>query len=283
MSTAQSSFSYAVFRFVKDAKRDISIPVGVALWSEEANWLNVRLVKSNERLPRISRKSDGPFIDVFQKKLNDWLSAGQLPYGEKSVKPTSDAWWKHLQKLLIHKMRVSEPRPIDCLAPEKEIDSLFKEIVGNTLATEENARIDHMISQCLGPLLAKSLRRGEVKGFADKPVQIMRVFSGNRATVLEGVNLGLEGAAAEADALVGKLQRARANGSVHASPDKPIIAIVGYLASENGLNGEAFLKDWIEKAGSATAVDVEREGERLRLETERALDAAGPSPALRTS
>jgi hypothetical protein len=281
MSKAQPSFSYTIFRYVKDAKRDISIPVGVALWSEDADWLRVRLVKSTERLPRISRKSDVPFIEIFGQKLNGWLSAGQLPYGEVSVRPTSDAWWEHLQKLLIHKMRVSEPRPIDCLVPEREIESLFNEIVGNPSVTEENARIDHMISQCLGLALTKNLRRGELVGYAGKPVQVMRFFSGSQATVvLEGVNLGLDSAASDADALVGKLQRARANGSAHASPEKPIIAIVGYVATENGLNGEAFLKDWIEKAGDATAVDVEREAPRLRFETEKALGMAGPPPAL---
>ena len=177
---------------------------------------------------------------------------------------------------------MSEPRPIDCLAPERDIELLFKEVVGDPLLTDENVRIDHLITRSLGEALSKSLRRGEIKGYADKPVQVMRLFSGSQATViLEGVNLALESAAAEADALVGKLQRVRANGSIFPRQDKPIIAIVGYVASEEGLNGEAFLKDWIEKAGDAKALDVEREAAKLRAETERALDQAGPPPAFR--
>lgn len=281
METTRYSFSYAVFRYVKDAQRDISIPVGVALWSEDANWMDVRIVQPSERLPRISRRTDAPFIDVFERKLRDWLSSGQIPYGEASLLPTRDAWWRHLQKLLIHKIRISEPRPIDCLVPEREIESLFKEIVGDPQLTEESVRIDHMISQCLGTSLAKSLRRGEISGFANKPVQVMRFFSGSNATVvLEGVNLALENAAAEADALVGKLQRVRANDRANQTASHRVIAIVGYLASENGLNGEAFLKDWIERAGEAKALDVEREATQLRTETELAIDEAGPPPAL---
>jgi hypothetical protein len=278
---SSSTYSYSVFRFVKDARRDISIPVGVALWSEDANWYAIRLIQPNEKIPRISRTTDQPFIGIFTQKLNAWLAAQDLPYSERTLKPASDAWWAHLQKLLVHKVRVSEPRPIDCLHPERELDSLFKEIVGNPETTEENMRVDHMILHCLGPALTRSLCRGELPGYAGKPVQVMRYFSGTQATVVvEGVNLGLENAAAEADTLVGKLRRVRANGTAKPRADRPVIAIVGYLASANGLNRESFLRDWIQEAGEATVVDVEREASQLREATKRALDQAGPPPAL---
>jgi len=274
---SSSTFSYAVFRYMKDAKREIAVPIGVALWSEDANWVGVRLINSDQKVPRISRKGDFPFIGVFERKLDSWLAGRHLPYQDQPVSPASDAWWKHLQKLLIHKTRISDPRPIDCLDPEKEIESLFREIVSPE-ETEDHARIDHLITQCLGGL-SKTLRRGEINGYAGKPVEIMRCFLGREATVVvEGVNLALENAASEADALVGKLQRVRANGSIQPSADRRVIAIVGYVASENGLNGEAFLKDWIEKAGNATALDVQREGAKLRAETEQALTEAGPPP-----
>jgi hypothetical protein len=108
-------------------------------------------------------------------------------------------------------------------------------------------------------------------------VQVMRFFAGSQATVvLEGVNLAIESAAAEADALVGKLQRVRANGTVHSNAEREVIAKVGYVASPNGLNGEGFLKDWIEQAGAAVAFDVERQANLLREETEKALSVAGP-------
>jgi len=280
MPTAPSSFSYAVFRFVKDARGDVSVPVGVALWSEEAKWVNVRLVKPTEKLRRLSRTTDYPFINIFEKKLNDWIKSDHLPYAEKSLIPTSDSWWRHLQKLLIHKIRISEPRPIDCISPDTEIEPLFREIVGNAQLSDETARIDHLISKCLGTELTRTLKRGEISGYAGKPVHVMRFFSGSQATVvLEGVNLSLENAAVEADALVGKLQRVRANGSARPSDGHNVIAIVGYVASLNGLNGEKFLKDWIEEAGNAIALDVERQPVQLREETEKAIHAAGPLPA----
>jgi len=273
---SSSTFSYAVFRYMKDTKREIAVPIGVALWSEDAKWVGFRVVSSDQRVSRISRKGDFPFINVFAQKLDSWLVSNHLPYQDQTVTPTSDAWWRHLQKLLIHKTRLSDPHPIDCLDPEKEIESLFREIVSPE-ETEDRARIDHLITQCLGTKLSKTLRRGEVKGYAGKPVEVMRCFLGREATVvIEGVNLALEDAAVAADALVGKLQRVRANGSIQPSPDHRVIAIVGYVASDNGLNGEAFLKDWIEKAGDATALDVHREGAELRAETENAMTEAGP-------
>jgi hypothetical protein len=282
MPTTQSSYSYAVFRFVKDARRDISVPIGVALWSEDANWVKVRLVRPNEKVRRVSKTTDYPFINIFGKKLSEWLASTHLPYAQSSETPTADAWWKHLQTILIHKIRISDPRPIDCLSPDSELETLFNEVVGNAQDADTTVRIDHLISHCLGTTLSRTLRRGEITGYSGKPVHVMRFFSGTQATVvLEGVNLGLENAATEADALVGKLQRVRANGSAHPTGDRSVIAIVGYVASPDGLNGEGFLKDWIEEAGDATALDVEREPDQLRAATERAIQEAGPPPALR--
>lgn len=282
MQTVQSSFSYAVFRFIKDARGDVSIPIGVALWSEDLNWVNVRLVQPGERIRHLSKTNDQPFIGLFERKLREWLASSRLPYGESSLKPSADSWWEHLQKIQIHKIRISAPRPIDCVSPDIELETLFNEVVGKTEDIDESVRIDHLISRCLGASLAKQLRRGEVTGFAGKPVQVMRLFSGHKATVvLEGVNLALENAAEQADALVGKLQRVRENGSPQVHEERNIIAIVGYVASRDGLNGETYLKNWIEKKGEAVVLDVERETERLREKTIEALRNADLPPMLR--
>lgn len=66
--------------------------------------------------------------------------------------------------------------------------------------------------------------------------------------------------------------------TITVSGDRKVIAIVGYVASSNGLNGEKFLKSWIEEAGDAVAPDVRREPDERRLDTEKAIEAAGRLP-----
>lgn len=271
-----SSFSYSVFRYVKDARRDISVPVGVALWSENASWVQVRFMTPEEKIPRVSRTTDFPYIKLVSKRVNNWIHGEGLPYAEGDQTPSSDAWWRHLQKVLVHKVKVSEPRSIDSQSPERDIEALYKEIVGGEL-TESSERVDHLISKCLGDELVHHLHRGELTGFAGKPVRVMRFFSGPASTVVvEGVNLTTERAADDTDALVGRLQRAAANSTEQdAQEQNSLVAIVGYLATEHGLNGEAYLKEWIETKTKARAFDIQRETEDFRKATQVAVARAG--------
>jgi hypothetical protein len=273
-----SYFSYSVFRYVKDARRDISIPVGVALWSKDASWVQVRFVTPEEKIPRVSRATDFPYINLVSKRVKNWIHGEPLPYSEGRESPSSDAWWRHLQKVLVHKVRVSEPRSIDSQNPERDIESLYNEIVGGEPA-ESNERVDHLISKCLGDDLVHHLHRGELSGFAGKPVRVMRYYSGPASTVVvEGVNLTTERAADDTDALVGRLQRAAENSTTSDLPKhKAMVTIVGYLATEHGLNGEAYLKEWIETKTKARAFDIQRETEDFRKATQAALAGAGRS------
>lgn len=43
------SFSYAVFRYVKDAQKDLAVPVGVALWSADAKFVRFRLAEKSDK------------------------------------------------------------------------------------------------------------------------------------------------------------------------------------------------------------------------------------------
>src|SRR5258707_10896386 len=100
----RSSFSYSVFRYVKDSRRDISVPVGVALWSHDAPWAQVRFVSSHEKVSRVSKASDFPYINLVSKRVKNWIEGEPLPYSEGKQSPNSDAWWAHLQKVLVHKV-----------------------------------------------------------------------------------------------------------------------------------------------------------------------------------
>ena len=101
----------------------------------------------------------------------------------------------------------------------------------------------------------------------------MRYYAGQTSTVVvEGVNLTTERAADETDELVGRLQRAAADStSKDHAKQKPLVTIVGYLATEHGLNGETYLKEWIETKTKARAFDIQRETESFRQATQAAL------------
>jgi Protein of unknown function (DUF3037) len=281
MPAKPSSFSYAVFRYLKDPLRDLSIPIGVALWSEDRGWTGVRMPRSDEKLPRINKADDYPYISFVERKLNSWLSERTLPYASSELQPTSDSWWRHLREVLVHKVSLSEPHPIDCTEPDQEIELLFMSIVRTESADETALRVDSALTKALGNL-AKKFKRGAVPGFAGKPVQVMRLFRGTKTTiVVDGVNLSVKDAAREADAMVGKMCRARSNG-VAVSPLSPpdpeggnFLGFVGYLSSAGGLNGEGYLKDWIEKTASVQTFDVIREREQMRKAIDRAVQEAG--------
>jgi DUF3037 family protein len=282
MAEQRYSFNYAVFRYIKDAKRDLSVPIGVALWSQDFSWARVRFIQDNERVAGVNKTTDLPYVQLVARKVNSWLSQRKAPYLSGDVTPERDQWWQHIRNILVHKVKISEARSIDCINPERELELLFRDVVRGLSDQEEHrGRIDHIVLKCLGTL-ASQFEAGEVHGFAGKPVKVMRHYLGTNATVIiEGVNLSSENAPDETDALVGRLERVRANGhGPLVDSERPVVAVVGYLSSPGGLNGETYLKEWIEQRGQATALDVERETERLRTCAQLALDQAGPPPAL---
>lgn len=128
MPTKPCSCKYAILRYVKDAKRDVSMPVGVALWSEEAHWVGTRFLSPRETLATIGG-ADYAFISLVHDKIENWLKTGSLPYDEQKSSPASDGWWRHLQKILIHKVRIAEPRSIECRDPQGELEIIFRSVV----------------------------------------------------------------------------------------------------------------------------------------------------------
>ena len=267
------SFSYAVFRYVKDAQKDLSVPVGVALWSTEARFVRFRFAEQSDRAHKISKTEDLPYINLVERQLRDWIDRRELPYQKERMLPDSDEWWRHVRELLIHKVRVSEPLPIDCRDPESELEPLFTSVVRRE--GSRNKRIDSVLGNALGREIAKRFHRGPVEGFAGKPVQVMRVFKGAaQDVVLDAVNLAADDAPRQADEIVGKLQRARLNGHGMTARPRRLTAVVGYVSTPSGLNGEAYLKDWIENAGGARAFDLRREQTELRSTVRTALEEA---------
>jgi SNF2 family DNA or RNA helicase len=124
-SGATSSCKYAVFSFLTDPPRETSIPVGVAVWSPEQRFARVRFLNTEERVEGLDAGQHLPFVRLVQEQVERWLDAGRLPHGGGGV-PIEDAWWQYLRTLLIHRVRLSEPRALRCGDPEQEVEALYQ-------------------------------------------------------------------------------------------------------------------------------------------------------------
>ena len=124
LQTPHSGFSYAVFSFVTDRTRSMTVPVGVVLWSSKKKWVKVRLLDSKQYFP---------YVQLLESDLQQYMAEGKLPYQSEEFAPTDDAWWLHLAKLLHHQIWLGYPKPIDCQHPEEELESLYKAVVTENL------------------------------------------------------------------------------------------------------------------------------------------------------
>ena len=254
------SSSYCVFSLITDEMRGTSIPVGVALWTRDRGQAWIKLAREDDRIQGLDKISYF-YIAQVQKQLNQWIESGELPYGDRSQSRESDEWWHHLAGLLVHKIRMSELRPIDCQNPADELEPLYEAVVGPRRRTKErSARIDGVLSTALGKL-SRELDKGEVAGYRGRPVPVRHFKSApDRLLIVEAVNLASVNAETDADALVSKLLRVRAAKDRSAS----VITCVGYLASPNGLNGEAALVDWIKEKADAQTFDLLNEQDKFK-------------------
>ena len=261
------SFSYAVFTFQVDTARAVTVPIGVALWSPEKQWVKVRLVHQDERLKQFNATEHYPFVSLVEQKIDQWVSAGSLPYSEGPVAPFVDDWWKTVRELLVHRVRLSEPRPIDCRNPEEELEPLYESIVSSHRSPrEQRARVDSEIRRCLQNVASKFESRQELAGFGGRPVKVLQSHHGPRGwLVIEGVNLASRKAEFDTDAMVSRLLRLREG--LQEQPN----TIVGYLASPDGLNGESILVEWIRAQTNAQVFDLMTQRDHLREEAEALL------------
>jgi hypothetical protein len=254
-SRVASSSSYAIFSFVLDPARETTIPVGVALWSPERRWVQVRLMGEKEKLTGFKKAEHFPFVQLVREKVQHWIDTGVLPYAEGPLAPFEDRWWRHVKDLLIHRVRLSDPRPIDCRDPDQELEPLYEAVVApHRPAREQRSRIDGEIGRCLGPLAKRFQVRAGLPGFGGRDVKVLRAYRGRQAwIVIEGVNLATDQADAESDTAVGKLRRLREGVRGRCE------LLIGYLAPPDGLNGNGVLLEWIRNQTQARTFDLARE------------------------
>ena len=250
-------YNYSVFTFVADEARGTAVPVGVALWGSSPDAVRIRLASQDEPIKGL-RSDASPYLQLISSQLNEWMRRGHLPYAAGLMSPNTERWWSHLNQLLTHRIRVSPPHAIDCRNPDEDLELLFEALVKpERNEKEKTENIDRELSRSLGPI-SRRLRKGSVPGFHGRNVLVKRFAEDQHALfILEGVNLAAASAEEDADALVSRLQRVReANGSLKG---KRVSAVVGYLASPHGLNGEAALVEWINYKGEAKTFDLTRQ------------------------
>lgn len=267
-----STSRYAVFRYVTDPQRDVSLPVGVALWRTDGEEIEVRFLAQDEIVRGASSPEARQFMDNTQANVRDWLESGELPYGTSDMSPLSDAWWELLGDLLQFRVRVSRPMAIDCTSPAEEIGPLYQAIVGPEVRTEtRQEQVRGAITRALGPVAADFERRPSVAAYHDSQVTVERLFRArNKQVIAEGVDLSLpESAFTDADALTSRLQRVRAGSKL------PTEFIIGYISSPGGLNGEYVMVEWMRERLHADLFDLIRERDQFRTAAQAAI--ASPS------
>lgn len=261
MESLYSTYSCATLRYLTDAERGVTIPIGVVLWNNDGSWYQIRLPDPEEHVPGIPLMKARPYLELAKAQIEGWIEQGELPYSQNAFPTLSRAWWVHVEKLLRFTVRVDGIRIIDCQDPTDEIETLFEAIVQPHVSRRDKMeRIDTAVAKALGSV-SSYYHRDKVAGFGGREIKVQRC-AGNRQrlVVVEAINLASRDAEADADALYGRLSRIREG------QEREVHFVLGYLASAHGLNGEKALKEFIELKIDTPMYDLDRQ----KLEFEKA-------------
>jgi len=255
---ASSTYEYAVFQYVREPYA--TVPVGVALWSQNGDNVYLRFVHADEEVSGLRSGRARQIVRTAAAQVAGWVRQRSLPYLPSGVPPTANAWWRHLASIMEFGVAVSEPLAIDCTRPAEEIEALFEAVVSPTTAeASARLRVDGVITRALGDVAARFETGKALPGFGGKPVAIRRLHRGpTRYVVAEGVNLASERAEEDADALASRLLR------VTEGADMPVEFVIGYISSPEGLNGEVVYVDWLQHKLNTRPYDLVRQEQQFR-------------------
>src|SRR5687767_9179697 len=65
-SMAATPFEYAVFTLAIDDAQAVNIPIGVALWSTEQQWVDIRIAEPNDKLAGFRPTVQYPFVSLVR-------------------------------------------------------------------------------------------------------------------------------------------------------------------------------------------------------------------------
>ena len=252
------------------------MPIGVAIWGNDISSLKIRFPKSGERLTGISTKDAQIYLEIVKRQLYDWLSSDSLPYAKDLMVPLSEEWWDHVRKLLQFKVRVDEPKSIECIDPDIEIDFLYEAAVKPKLPRRQRAkRNESILKSVLGKDLSGKISfKAFVNGFEDKPVPVTSAIQNNNdRLVIDLINLATPDAVDDADAFASRILRIK-ESSLNTT------FVLGYVSSPNGLNGEGYMKDWIEKKSETTMYNVIQAPDKFRIAVSDGMKLLNVEPSL---
>jgi hypothetical protein len=124
-------------RYLADAEREITVPVGVVLSNQEEGRLWFRLPREEERIEGVSLSTAGPHLHMARVQIEAWLHDGKLPYATAPFAPLSAAWWEQVRRLMPWQVRLDPPRLVDCRDAQDEVQRLYKFWVRPSAPAEE--------------------------------------------------------------------------------------------------------------------------------------------------
>ena len=148
----RSTYNWITLRYLVDPLREITVPIGVILWSEEEQRLWFRLPQEGERVPTASG-CDGvaaaqtrTYLEITRAKLEGWLRLGELPYQTEPHPPLSEGWWEQVRRLFQWRVRLGSSQALVSRDPEADLEQLYQAVVQPLPATPEPAASPEPVS-----------------------------------------------------------------------------------------------------------------------------------------
>jgi hypothetical protein len=141
-AAGRSTYNWTTLRYLVDPQREITIPMGVILWSEKEQQLWFRLPQEGERVPPPSGCDGVPaaqartYLEMTRAKLEGWSTLpsggtrlGELPYQTEPHPPLSEGWWEEVRRLLQWRVRLGPCQSLVCHDPEADLEQLYQALV----------------------------------------------------------------------------------------------------------------------------------------------------------
>jgi hypothetical protein len=116
-----STYNWTTLRYLVDAQREITVPLGVILWSEE-----VPTADGYDGVPDAQART---YLELTRDKLEGWRQLGELPYQTEPHPPLSEGWWEQVRRLLQWRVRLGSIHWLVWRDPEADLEQLYQAFV----------------------------------------------------------------------------------------------------------------------------------------------------------
>jgi hypothetical protein len=125
----ESIYSYAVLRYLVEPQREVTVPLGVVLWSADQGRLYFRLPHEEERIDGVPPAQARAYAEIARAKIEGWHARGELPYQKEPLAALGEGWWEAVRALLQWRVRLGHVRVVTCRDPEWELERLYEALV----------------------------------------------------------------------------------------------------------------------------------------------------------